>query len=96
QEVALTLYRIAQEALTNIGKHARPDRVSVTAHIWDSKLRLTVEDNGRGFDGAAAAGSRHLGLAGMRERLALIGGELTVETARGRGTAVYADVPLTD
>ncbi|RWA72002.1 sensor histidine kinase [Mesorhizobium sp.] len=94
-EVALTLYRIAQEALTNIGKHARPDHVSVTAHIWDNKLRLTVEDNGRGFDSAVAPGSHHLGLAGMKERLALIGGELTVETAKGRGTAIYADVRLT-
>lgn len=95
-EVALTLYRIAQEALTNVGKHARPGRVSVTAHIRGNKLRLAVEDNGRGFDGDVAPGSHHLGLAGMKERLALIGGELTVETAKGKGTAIYADVLLTD
>ncbi|MDX8504755.1 sensor histidine kinase [Mesorhizobium captivum] len=93
-EVALTLYRIVQEALTNIGKHAQPSRVSVTAHIWDNRLRLTVEDNGHGFDANIAPGSRHLGLAGMKERLALIGGELTVETAKAKGTAIYADVPL--
>ncbi|RWB16279.1 MAG: sensor histidine kinase [Mesorhizobium sp.] len=93
-EVALTLYRIVQEALTNIGKHAQPSRVSVTAHIWDNRLRLTVEDNGHGFDANIAPGSRHLGLAGMKERLALIGGELTVETAKGKGTTIYADVPL--
>lgn len=94
-EVALTLYRIAQEALTNIGRHARPSRVSVTAHIRDDRLRLTIEDNGRGFDGNVTPGSHHLGQAGMKERLALIGGALTVETARGKGTAIYADVPLT-
>ena len=93
-EVALTLYRIAQEALTNIGKHAQPSRVSVTAHIRGDWLRLTVEDDGRGFDAGIAPGSRHLGLAGMKERLALVGGELSIETARGKGTTVYADVPL--
>ncbi|TIT73080.1 MAG: hypothetical protein E5W57_28835, partial [Mesorhizobium sp.] len=84
------------EALSNIGKHARPGRVSVTAHIWDNKLRLAVEDNGQGFDGTVAPGPHHLGLAGMKERLALIGGELTVETAKGKGTAIYADVHLSD
>ncbi|MDX8534630.1 sensor histidine kinase [Mesorhizobium sp. VK25A] len=93
-EIALTLYRIAQEALTNIGKHAAPSRVSVTAHIHDDRMRLTIEDDGRGFDGGAEPGPGHLGLAGMRERLALVGGKLSVETARGKGTTIYADVPL--
>jgi signal transduction histidine kinase len=93
-EIALTLYRIAQEALTNIGKHAAPNRVSVTAHIQDDRLRLTIEDDGRGFDGSADPGPSHLGLAGMRERLALVGGKLSVETARGKGTTIYADMPL--
>ncbi|PBC08376.1 sensor histidine kinase [Mesorhizobium sp. WSM3859] len=93
-ETALTLYRIAQEALTNVGKHAQPSRVSVTAHIQDDRMRLTIEDDGRGFDGRVELGPGHLGLAGMRERLALVGGELTVETATMKGTTVYADVPL--
>ncbi|TIW20534.1 MAG: sensor histidine kinase [Mesorhizobium sp.] len=93
-ETALTLYRVAQEALTNIGKHAQPSRVSVTAHIQDDRMRLTIEDDGRGFDGRADPGPGHLGLAGMRERLALVGGELTVESAAMKGTTVYADVPL--
>jgi signal transduction histidine kinase len=93
-ETALTLYRVAQEALTNIGKHAQPSRVSVTAHIQADRMRLTIEDDGRGFDGRAEPGPGHLGLAGMRERLALVGGELTVETARMKGTTIYADVPL--
>lgn len=94
REIALTLYRIAQEALTNVGKHAQPSRVSVTAHIHDDRMRLTIEDDGRGFDGGAEPGPGHLGLAGMRERLALVGGELTIETAMTKGTTVYADVPL--
>jgi len=95
-ESALTVYRVAQEALTNIGKHARPSRVSVTAHVHDHRLRLTIEDDGLGFDGHVAPGSHHLGLAGGRERLASIGGELSIETAKGKGTTIYADVPLMD
>ena len=95
-EIGLTLYRVAQEALTNIGKHAAPSRVSVTAHIQDDRMRLTIEDDGRGFDGRAEPGPGHLGLAGMKERLALVGGDLSVETARGKGTTLYADVPLAD
>ena len=59
-------------------------------------MRLTIEDDGRGFDADTTPGSRSLGLAGMRERLALVGGELSIETARGKGTTLYADVPLTD
>lgn len=93
-EIALTLYRIAQEALTNIGKHAAPSRISVTAHIQDDRMRLAIEDDGSGFDGSAEPGPGRLGLAGMKERLALVGGKLSVETARGRGTTLYADVPL--
>lgn len=93
-DIALTLYRVAQEALTNVGKHADPARVSVTAHVRDNRLRLAIEDDGRGFEDRAASGRPQLGLAGMKERLALVGGELSIETARGKGTAVYADVPL--
>ena len=93
-ETGLTLYRIAQEALTNIGKHAAPARVSVTAHVHDGRMRLTIEDDGRGFDGEGEPGPGHLGLAGMKERLALVGGQLKLETAKGKGTTVYADVPL--
>ncbi len=95
-EIAFTLYRIAQEALTNIGKHAEPSRVSVTAHIHDGRMRLTIEDDGRGFDSQGEPGPGHLGLAGMKERLALVGGQLKLETAVGKGTTIYADVPLAD
>ena len=68
--------------------------VGAMINSQDDRLRLTIEDDGRGFDGSAEPGPGHLGLAGMRERLALVGGKLSVETARGKGTTIYADVPL--
>jgi signal transduction histidine kinase len=90
-----------QEALTNIAKHA-PDAstVSVVIDRSDTMLQLTVEDNGRGFEAAPANDTGRpkkgpgLGHAGMRERLALIGGELEIESTVGLGTTIYARVPL--
>ncbi|MFL5581984.1 MAG: PAS domain S-box protein [Gemmatimonadaceae bacterium] len=97
-EAEAALYRIAQEALTNVAKHAGASRVSVTLSRADGHVRLVVEDDGHGFDVAAAlarAGSqRRLGLAGMRERAALAGGALDVESSPGSGTTVVAGVPI--
>ncbi len=100
-DVRTTLYRVVQEALTNIAKHA-PDAssVSIVLDRSDTTLQLTIEDDGRGFDPNAASepGKRKkgagLGHAGMRERLALIGGELEIESTVGLGTTIYARVPL--
>jgi signal transduction histidine kinase len=99
-EKRTTIYRIVQEALTNIAKHASgATSVSVVIDRSDSILRLTIEDDGSGFDTAAiqVAGERRdggLGLAGMRERLTLIGGELEIESSGGAGTTIYARLPL--
>jgi signal transduction histidine kinase len=100
-DVRTTLYRIVQEALTNVAKHA-PDAssVSVVLDRSDTTLQLTIEDDGHGFDSGAPpeSGKRKkragLGHAGMRERLALIGGELEIESTVGLGTTIYARVPL--
>lgn len=100
-DVRTTLYRVVQEALTNIAKHA-PDAssVSIVLDRSDTTLQLTIEDDGHGFDpnGASEPGKRKkgagLGHAGMRERLALIGGELEIESTVGLGTTIYARVPL--
>ena len=100
-DVRTTLYRIVQEALTNVAKHA-PDAssVSVVLDRSDTTLQLTIEDDGHGFDPSALPepGKRKkgagLGHAGMRERLALIGGELEIESTIGLGTTIYARVPL--
>jgi PAS domain S-box-containing protein len=90
----IALYRVAQEALTNVAKHASPKAVSVLLHRTPSVVRLVVEDDGKGFDVDAAPADHQLGLIGMRERAHLIGGAMTVESSRGRGTTICISVPL--
>jgi PAS domain S-box-containing protein len=90
------LYRIAQEALTNIVKHARAQHVSVLIERHADAVQLIVEDDGRGFE----SNKLHridgkLGLAGMRERAAIIGGTVTIESALRKGTTIYVRVPVT-
>jgi signal transduction histidine kinase len=93
-EVETTLYRIVQEAVTNVAKHAVAGHVSITLTRKSSSVVAIVEDDGRGFDpGAARPGG--LGLLGMRERLALVGGTLRIESADGAGTTIAAEVPVT-
>lgn len=92
----LALYRIAQEALVNAGKHSAAKHVRVLLDRQDGMVILTVEDDGRGFDVAAAlaAKERAMGLFGMHERAALLGGKLRIESEPGRGTRVCAEVPI--
>ena len=94
--VELVLYRIVQEALSNVAKHASASRVETRLSRKGRTLRLLVEDDGCGFDVEAAKGSRQsgLGLFGMEERLALIGGTLRVDSSPGKGTRLSAEVPL--
>jgi signal transduction histidine kinase len=96
--VAITLYRFIQEALTNVAKHAGASEVVVGVECDDAHVRVVIRDNGRGFDlidgpddGANLTG---IGLAGMRERLDLIGGWLLIQTGLGAGTQLEAYVPL--
>ncbi|WP_026870095.1 sensor histidine kinase [Inquilinus limosus] len=94
--VGLVLYRVAQEALANVVKHAGAGRVTVRLLEDDGHAHLHVIDDGKGISAAGvpgAAGER-LGIAGMRERLAVLGGRLELEGAAGQGTAVRAAVPL--
>lgn len=96
-EVASTLLRIAQEALTNAGKHASPARVGVTLSFMGDEVSLDVRDDGSGFDPLALpvrSGSHGFGLAGMKARAERIAGTVTVESEEGGGTAVSARVPL--
>ncbi len=88
------LFRIAQEALTNVVKHAAATSVGVHLARTDGRVALDVVDDGRGFDPAdPSIGSRRLGLVSMRERAVELGGSLVVESERGAGTAVRAEVP---
>jgi len=89
----LTLYRTAQEALTNIGKYAHCRRVRVSMLQRGAEVQLTVHDDGRGFEPTQVPHGHH-GLVGMRVRLELHGGRLQVESAPGRGTTVTAQLPL--
>jgi signal transduction histidine kinase len=92
-EVETTVYRIVQEALTNVVKHAEAREVSILLVRRDGMLTAVVEDDGGGFDSAAVR-TDSLGLEGMRERVALHDGRLTIESAPGSGTTLRVEVPL--
>lgn len=96
-DVMNTLYRITQEALTNIAKHASAKDVSIILEKPDGEVRLIVEDDGRGFDATAVTvgrKQRRLGLISMRERAALVGGTVLIESSADHGTTVYVRIPL--
>jgi signal transduction histidine kinase len=96
--VEVTLYRIAQEAITNIVRHARVDRASLVVLQQRQDAVLLVEDRGCGFDPVLTQsdGDARWGLAGMKERAALLGGSCTVESVAGEGTTVRVKVPITE
>jgi PAS domain S-box-containing protein len=92
--VALALYRILQEALTNVARHAAAGRVLIELALEGSAATLVVTDDGRGFAPAEIARSTAFGLAGMRERALAFGGEVTITSGPGAGTTVRARVPV--
>ncbi|MBZ5532907.1 MAG: PAS domain S-box protein [Acidobacteriia bacterium] len=93
-DVSTTVFRILQETLTNVARHAGATRVQVVKRKRRGHLVLTVRDNGRGFDPAAASASKSLGLVGMRERAAMLGGKVEVSSAPGKGASVNVWIPL--
>lgn len=96
-EVETNLYRILQEALQNINKHAKATQVSVILECDEKQAKLIVEDNGRGYDIHAEriGDSKGMGITNMRERAALVGGEMEIESIIGTGTTIFIRVPLT-
>ena len=94
REVETVLYRVAQEALTNVVRHAQAAEASIVVTVPQGSVQLVVEDDGVGFDPAALAPSERIGLIGMRERLELLGGSLRLESAPGSGCSVHARLPL--
>ncbi len=97
EETALAIYRIAQEALHNAIQHADASEIAVRLTQYPDRLRMTVTDDGRGIAGGSDlprfVAEGHFGLAGMRERAAMIGGRLEVQTAPDYGTVVILEVP---
>jgi signal transduction histidine kinase len=92
-EASLCLFRVAQEALRNVSRHAHASRVSVSLGPVNGGVRLSVTDDGAGFDKKEQAKRASLGLASMRERVGLVSGRLEIESAVGGGTAVSVWVP---
>jgi len=93
------LYRVAQEALINIARHARASQAEVKIQKLDGAVCMKIKDNGKGFQeqrGLRGKKAERLGLLGMRERIEMVGGKFTVTSARGKGTTVLAQVPLMD
>ncbi len=90
---ALTTYRAAQEALTNIARYAEAKRVRISATRGNDTITLTITDDGRGFD-TKTVGRGSFGLLGMRERLAALGGHLSIDSAPNRGTSLIVSLPI--
>jgi len=91
------LYRVAQEALTNVARHAHASRVDVRIREFPGRIGMKVKDNGKSFRverTLPANGGQRLGLLGMKERLEMIGGTFTIESAPGQGTTIGAEIPL--
>jgi len=91
------LYRVAQESLTNIARHAQASRADVKIQKLDGAVCMKIKDNGKGFQTGRvlhAKKNKRLGLLGMRERLEMVGGNITIESAPGKGTTILAQIPL--
>jgi len=92
-EMETALYRIVQEALTNVARHAQASQVDILLQQHNDKIVLIVEDNGIGFDPASVKMDTHLGVFGMHERVDMLRGRLTIESHSGKGTLVQVEVP---
>lgn len=98
REVETTLYRIIQESLTNVARHSGASQASVLLEKKNGAITAIIEDNGVGFDlrdvRTAQSRKSHLGLYGMEERAALVGGTFTIESKPGAGTTIYVEIPI--
>jgi signal transduction histidine kinase len=91
------LFRVAQEALTNVARHAHASRVELNIHKLHSTARMEIKDDGKSFSVAGqlnAKGGKRLGLLGMRERVEMVGGTFCVESAPGKGTSIKVEIPF--
>ena len=95
-EIEITAFHTVQEALTNVARHAGVGKARVEVWAGPKSLGARIEDEGRGFSVEAAQAGRSSGLAGMRERCRLLGGQVTIESAPGTGTRLSIDLPLSE
>jgi len=95
--VEIVLFRITQEALRNVWRHSKATEAEVKVEFQQGRIRVTIRDNGKGFEVPQMIGDLakdgKLGLAGMQERVQLLGGSLTVESQPNRGTAITVELP---
>ncbi|NJN79117.1 MAG: hypothetical protein HC797_00825 [Anaerolineales bacterium] len=91
---SITLYRTLQESLTNIIKHSKASQVWVELNMDEQNIILTIQDNGIGFVESDTSTPKGMGIANLQERLALVGGELTIKSASAKGTIISARLPI--
>jgi two-component system, NarL family, sensor histidine kinase UhpB len=92
-QMGTAVFRIFQESLTNVARHAAATRVTIRLQELGSELLLVVQDNGRGLPDAAAGKKKSYGLLGMRERVRMLGGHLEISSEPGKGTRIEASIP---
>ncbi len=92
EKIQLVLYRVLQESLNNIVKHADADIIKISMHLDCNSVELNVEDNGVGFDTSKTIGNSHCGIKGMRERLEEVGGVLKIDSLIGEGTKINVEI----
>jgi signal transduction histidine kinase len=100
QDLETALFRVGQEAMTNIGKHAQAQRVEISLQVESKQVRLEISDNGIGFGLNQTLTDQSArpawGLLGMQERASLLGGELSIQSEPGQGTQLCVTLPLGD
>jgi signal transduction histidine kinase len=95
EEVETSLYRIVQESLTNVARHANADNVSILIERRSDEVVAIIEDDGCGFEVEGDVENKGLGLLGIRERAQLLGGRFVIESSEGKGTNLYTIIPVT-
>jgi PAS domain S-box-containing protein len=93
--IAIGLFRICQESLTNVARHAAASKIRILLEVENKNILLTIRDNGEGFDIRKIGGKKTLGLLGMKERTLMMGGEFRIESLPGNGTTLIVTVPIT-
>jgi len=94
RDAQINIFRIIQEALNNVEKHANASHVTIEIEVTAQKLYVSIRDDGKGFPSGKIKAGRHLGIASMRERTELLGGNLKIKSEVGRGTIITLEIPL--